>query len=174
MSDTVKYLFDETRIPKDWYNIVADLPRPPDPVLHPGTLQPVGPADLATAVSDGADPAGGDSGAHGRDPRAGPRRLPPVAAVATLSRPPPRRGARYPGQDLLQIRGRQPGRQPEAQYRRGAGLLQQGGGRPPAHHGDRGRTMGLALAFAGALFGLKCGSTWSGSASPTRNPTARR
>src|SRR5437764_14704618 len=46
MSDTVKYLLDEEHIPKDWYNIVADLPRPPDPVLHPGTLQPVGPADL--------------------------------------------------------------------------------------------------------------------------------
>ena len=46
MSDTVKYVLDETRIPKDWYNIVADLPRPPEPVLHPGTLQPIGPADL--------------------------------------------------------------------------------------------------------------------------------
>src|SRR6202795_4144760 len=46
MSEQVKYLLDETRIPKDWYNIVADLPRPPDPVLHPGTLQPIGPADL--------------------------------------------------------------------------------------------------------------------------------
>jgi tryptophan synthase beta chain len=46
MSDTVKYLLDETRIPKDWYNIVADLPRPPEPVLHPGTLKPVGPQDL--------------------------------------------------------------------------------------------------------------------------------
>src|SRR6266705_1954661 len=46
MSDTVKYLLDETRLPKVWYNIVADLPRPPEPVLHPGTLQPVGPQDL--------------------------------------------------------------------------------------------------------------------------------
>src|SRR5467141_3422369 len=46
MSDTVKYLLDETRLPKDWYNIVADLPRRPEPVLHPGTLQPVGPQDL--------------------------------------------------------------------------------------------------------------------------------
>jgi tryptophan synthase beta chain len=46
MSETVKYLLDEGRIPKDWYNIVADLPRPPEPVLHPGTLQPVGPQDL--------------------------------------------------------------------------------------------------------------------------------
>jgi tryptophan synthase beta chain len=46
MSETVKYLLDETQIPGDWYNIVADLPRPPAPVLHPGTLQPIGPDDL--------------------------------------------------------------------------------------------------------------------------------
>jgi len=47
MTETVKYLLDETRIPKHWYNLVADLPVPPPPVLHPGTLQPVGPDDLA-------------------------------------------------------------------------------------------------------------------------------
>jgi len=47
MSDTIKYLLDESRIPKFWYNLVADLPTPPPPVLHPGTLQPVGPDDLA-------------------------------------------------------------------------------------------------------------------------------
>ncbi|MDX1375062.1 MAG: TrpB-like pyridoxal phosphate-dependent enzyme [Burkholderiales bacterium] len=47
MTDTVKYVLDETRIPKRWYNIMADLPAPPPPVLHPGTKQPVGPDDLA-------------------------------------------------------------------------------------------------------------------------------
>jgi tryptophan synthase beta chain len=47
MSDTVKYLLDESRIPKAWYNLMADLPSPPPPVLHPGTMQPVGPDDLA-------------------------------------------------------------------------------------------------------------------------------
>ena len=47
MSKTVKYILDETRIPKHWYNIVADLPVAPPAVLHPGTLKPVGPADLA-------------------------------------------------------------------------------------------------------------------------------
>ena len=46
MPDSVKYLLEETRLPKDWYNIVADLPRPPEPVLHPETLKPVGPQDL--------------------------------------------------------------------------------------------------------------------------------
>src|SRR5476651_2041008 len=47
MSDSIKYLLDETHIPKRWYNLLADLPSPPPPVLHPGTLQPVGPDDLA-------------------------------------------------------------------------------------------------------------------------------
>lgn len=41
-----KYLLDETRMPKSWYNIQADFPQPMPPVLHPGTHQPVGPADL--------------------------------------------------------------------------------------------------------------------------------
>jgi tryptophan synthase beta chain len=47
MTDTIKYLLDEGRIPNTWYNLVADLPVPPPPVLHPGTLKPVGPDDLA-------------------------------------------------------------------------------------------------------------------------------
>ncbi len=47
MSDPVKYLLDETRIPKAWYNIQADLPKPAPAVLHPATHQPVGPDDLA-------------------------------------------------------------------------------------------------------------------------------
>ncbi len=47
MSDTVKYLLDESRIPKSWYNIQADLPTPLPAVLHPGTMKPVGPDDLA-------------------------------------------------------------------------------------------------------------------------------
>jgi tryptophan synthase beta chain len=47
MSDTVKFLLDEAHLPKFWYNLTADLPSPPPPVLHPGTLKPVGPDDLA-------------------------------------------------------------------------------------------------------------------------------
>ena len=43
---TTKYLLGEDRIPRRWYNILADLPTPPAPVLHPGTQQPVTPADL--------------------------------------------------------------------------------------------------------------------------------
>src|SRR5437764_2039710 len=42
-----KYLLSEDEMPRVWYNILADVPRPPSPVLHPGTLQPVTPDDLA-------------------------------------------------------------------------------------------------------------------------------
>jgi len=52
MSDRVKYVLDESRIPTHWYNVVADLPSPPPPVLHPGTREPVGPADLAPLFPD--------------------------------------------------------------------------------------------------------------------------
>ena len=47
MGDQTKFLLDESRIPKRWYNIQADLPKPLAPVLHPGTKQPIGPDDLA-------------------------------------------------------------------------------------------------------------------------------
>jgi tryptophan synthase beta chain len=47
LSDQNKYTMGEDRIPHTWYNLTADLPAPPPPVLHPGTGQPIGPADLA-------------------------------------------------------------------------------------------------------------------------------
>jgi tryptophan synthase beta chain len=46
VTEQTKYVLDETQIPKSWYNLAADLPEPLPPVLHPGTKQPVGPADL--------------------------------------------------------------------------------------------------------------------------------
>jgi tryptophan synthase beta chain len=42
-----KFVLDESRIPRAWYNIAADLPVPLFPVLHPATRQPIGPDDLA-------------------------------------------------------------------------------------------------------------------------------
>jgi tryptophan synthase beta chain len=47
MSEPTRYLLPESGIPTAWYNIAADLPTPPPPVLHPGTHQPIGPDDLA-------------------------------------------------------------------------------------------------------------------------------
>src|SRR3954452_24243149 len=45
--ERTKYLLDEESIPRSWYNIQADLHAPAPAVLHPGTGQPIGPADLA-------------------------------------------------------------------------------------------------------------------------------
>ena len=45
--DSIKYLLPEERIPRAWYNVVPDLPKPLAPVLHPATHKPVGPDDLA-------------------------------------------------------------------------------------------------------------------------------
>jgi tryptophan synthase beta chain len=47
MLKQTRYLLPEEAIPTSWYNLAADLPKPPPPVLHPGTHQPIGPEDLA-------------------------------------------------------------------------------------------------------------------------------
>jgi tryptophan synthase beta chain len=47
MTRRTKFILDEDRIPRSWYNIAADLPVAPSPYLHPGTLGPIGPDDLA-------------------------------------------------------------------------------------------------------------------------------
>ena len=42
-----KILLDENDIPKNWYNIQADLKTPLDPPLNPKTKKPIGPEDLS-------------------------------------------------------------------------------------------------------------------------------
>ncbi|MBI5695801.1 MAG: TrpB-like pyridoxal phosphate-dependent enzyme [Nitrospirae bacterium] len=45
--EETKVVLTEKEMPKQWYNIMADMPNPPAPPLHPGTRQPVGPDDLS-------------------------------------------------------------------------------------------------------------------------------
>jgi tryptophan synthase beta chain len=47
VSDTVRLLLGESDLPTAWYNINADIPIPPAPVLHPGTHEPVTPDFLS-------------------------------------------------------------------------------------------------------------------------------
>ena len=47
MNHQVKYVLQESEMPRQWYNVIPDLPSPPPPPLHPGTREPVGPDDLA-------------------------------------------------------------------------------------------------------------------------------
>jgi tryptophan synthase beta chain len=46
-ADQTKFLLDESELPRQWYNVRADMPTPLQPVLRPGTGEPVGPDDLA-------------------------------------------------------------------------------------------------------------------------------
>lgn len=42
-----KIFLPESEIPRQWYNIAADMPTPMEPPLHPGTGEPAGPEDFA-------------------------------------------------------------------------------------------------------------------------------
>lgn len=42
-----KIYLNESEMPRQWYNVMADMPNLPLPPLHPGTKQPVSPEDLA-------------------------------------------------------------------------------------------------------------------------------
>ena len=46
-SAATRVTLDQDEMPTRWYNIQADLPFPGSPPIHPGTKQPIGPADLA-------------------------------------------------------------------------------------------------------------------------------
>ena len=47
MSDQTRFMLSENDVPRFWYNINADSPVPPTPVLHPGTKEPVTPEFLS-------------------------------------------------------------------------------------------------------------------------------
>jgi tryptophan synthase beta chain len=44
---TFKVFLREDEVPRQWYNIQADLPTPLQPIIHPATGKPIGPEDLA-------------------------------------------------------------------------------------------------------------------------------
>jgi tryptophan synthase beta chain len=46
-SNQTRFMLNESDLPKFWYNINADSPVPPAPVLHPGTKEPVTPDFLS-------------------------------------------------------------------------------------------------------------------------------
>jgi tryptophan synthase beta chain len=53
MDEPVKYLLPESDIPTHWINLMADLPGPGSPPLNPGTMEPLGPEDLAPIFPTG-------------------------------------------------------------------------------------------------------------------------
>ena len=47
MSDQTRFMLNESDLPKEWYNVLADSPVPPAPVLNPMTLEPITPEFLS-------------------------------------------------------------------------------------------------------------------------------
>ena len=142
MVERTRFTLDEDQIPRAWYNISADLPVPQAPPLHPGTHQPLGPADLAPLFPMALilQEVSTEREIEIPEPVRGPvRAVPPEPADP---RPPAREGARHAGAHLLQERGRQPGRQPQAEHGDPPGLLQQGRGHQAHRHRDRRRPVG--------------------------------
>jgi len=45
--EQIKVVLSDEEIPRKWYNIQADLPKPLNPPLHPATGEPIKPEDLA-------------------------------------------------------------------------------------------------------------------------------
>ena len=137
-----KFVLDETRIPRAWYNIAADLPVPPLPPLHPGTGQPIGPDDLAPLFPMAliGQEVSAEREIEIPEPVRDAYRL--YRPEPALPRPSTRARARYAGPHLLQVRGRQPGRQPQAEHGHPAGVLQPAGGRQAPGHRDRRRAVG--------------------------------
>ncbi len=141
---------DQKYIPEAWYNVLPDLPRPLDPPLHPVTHQPIGPDDLAPLFPMGLIMQEMSADNYIEIRQGGPGDLQDMEAHPPGAGHPPGEGPQDPGQDLLQERGLEPGRQPQGQHRGGPGLLQQAGGREAHLHRDRGGPVGN-----GPLHGLQ-------------------
>ncbi|MDR1742484.1 MAG: TrpB-like pyridoxal phosphate-dependent enzyme [Dysgonamonadaceae bacterium] len=49
---TKKILLQESELPEKWYNIVAEMTTKPEPMIHPGTKQPLTVADLSPLFAE--------------------------------------------------------------------------------------------------------------------------
>ncbi len=172
MTERTKYLLDESAMPTRWYNVVADLPAPPPPVLHPGRMDPVGPDDLAPLFPMALimQEVSGDRFIDIPEP---------VMDVYRLWRPTPLIRARRleraldtPARIYYKYEGTSPAGShkpntavPQAYYNAAEGIrrltTETGAGQ-----------WGSALAFAASLFGLEC-EVWQVAASYRQKPYRR-
>ena len=154
-NQATKFLLEESRMPAHWYNIAADLPVPVPPMLHPGTLQPVGPDDLAPLFPAELI----------RQEMSTTREIPipePVREVFKLWRPSPLVRARRLEQALqtpARIYFKYEGVSPAGSHKPNTAIPQawfnqQEGVRRLVTETGAGQ-WGSSLSFAGALFGLE-------------------
>ena len=167
-----KILLDEAEMPTRWYNLVADLPSPPPPPLHPGTHEPVGPEAFAPLFPMALIEQEVTTDRFVDIPEA-------VLDVYKLWRPSPlyrahnlERALGTPAKIYYKYEGVSPAGShkpntavPQAYYNAQAGVkkltTETGAGQ-----------WGTALAFACALFGLEC-EVWQVGASYDQKPYRR-
>jgi len=165
-------MLDESELPTQWYNLVPDLPAPPPPPLHPGTLQPVGPDDLAPLFPMALIEQEVTPERYIEIPE-------PVLDVYRLWRPTPlyrahrlEKALNTPARIYYKYEGVSPAGShkpntavPQAFYNAAEGTrrltTETGAGQ-----------WGTALAFASALFGLEC-EVWQVGASYDQKPYRR-
>jgi tryptophan synthase beta chain len=172
MDRQVKYLLDESELPQRWYNVLADLPSPPPPPLHPGTREPVGPDDLAPLFP--AALIGQEVSVDRYIP------IPEdVRDVYRLWRPTPLLRARRLEKELgtpARIYYKYEGGSPAGSHKPNTAVPQayynaaEGVSRLTTETGAG--QWGSALAFASALFGLQC-EVWQVRASYDQKPYRR-
>ena len=137
-----KILLSEDQIPRQWYNIIPDMPGPLAPVINPQTLKPVTPEDMLAIFPMSLI-----------EQEMSPNRWIDIPDEVReiyklwrpsplLPRPSPGKGPRNTGQDLLQVRRGLPGRLPQTELGHPPGLLQQTGRHPPSGNRDRRRSVG--------------------------------
>ncbi len=145
MSDLTKIVLSEQDIPTHWYNLNADLPAAwveVPPPLHPATLQPVGPEDLAPLFPMALIEQEVSTERYIEIPDE-------VRDIYRLWRPSPLYRRRVAGRrrwirrlrSIISMKA-SARRAATSRIRRGAGLLQQGSGRQADHHRDRSRAVG--------------------------------
>ena len=143
MSGQLKYVLDETQIPKSWYNIAADLPVPLPAALHPGTMQPAGPGDFEPLFPMDLILQEVSTEREIEIPE-------PIREVYRTWRPSPLIRARRlekalgtPAKIYYKYEGVSPGRLSQAEHGDAAGFVQQKGRHQAALHRDRSWPMGL-------------------------------
>ena len=169
MNEPAKILLNESELPTHWYNIVPDLPAPPPPVLHPGTLQPVGPDDLAPLFPMDLilQEVSGDSYVEIPEP---------VRDAYLKWRPTPLHRARALERELdtpARIYYKYEGGSPAGSHKPNTALAQayynaQAGARKLTTETGAGQ-WGSALAWACGIFGLEC-EVWQVAASYRQKP----
>jgi tryptophan synthase beta chain len=154
--EPTKFLLAESEIPRHWLNLLPDLPGEPLPPLHPGTLQPAGPDDLAAIFPMALIMQEVSTEPEVEIPE-------PVREVYKLWRPTPLYRARRLERELdtpAHIYYKYEGVSPAGSHKPNTAVVQayenaQDGIRRLSTETGAGQ-WGSALAFACSLFGLEC------------------